>query len=89
MAKTGWTRGPFGEGGGGGEPPLRMLPVPPRPNLAQLRTIAIVIGLVVLFFTSYYQVEPDEVGVVQRFGTLRAHDGAGPALEDPVRRRDR
>ena len=83
MAKTGWTRGPFGEGGGGGEPPLRMLPVPPRPNLAQLRTIAIVIGLVVLFFTSYFQVEPDEVGVVQRFGRYVGTSDPGPHVKIP------
>ncbi|HEV7501030.1 MAG TPA: SPFH domain-containing protein, partial [Vicinamibacteria bacterium] len=82
MAKTGWTRGPFGEGGGG-EPPLRMLPVPPRPNLAQLRTIALVIGLVVLFFTSYFQVEPDEVGIVQRFGRYVGTSDPGPHVKIP------
>ena len=82
MAKTGWTRGPFGEGGGG-EPPLRMLPVSARPNLAQLRTIAIVIGLVLLFFTSYFQVEPDEVGVVQRFGRYVGTSDPGPHVKIP------
>jgi modulator of FtsH protease HflK len=83
MAKTGWTRGPFGEGGSGGEPPLRMLPVAARPNLAQLRTIAIVIALVVLFFTSYFQVEPDEVGVVQRFGRYVGTSDPGPHVKIP------
>ena len=82
MAKTGWTRGPFGEGGGG-EPPLRMPPLPARPNLAQLRTIAIVIGLVLLFFTSYFQVEPDEVGVVQRFGRYVGTSDPGPHVKIP------
>jgi membrane protease subunit HflK len=82
MAKTGWTRGPFGEGGGG-EPPLRMLPVSARPNLAQLRTIAIVIALVILFFTAYFQVEPDEVGVVQRFGRYVGTADPGPHVKIP------
>ena len=82
MAKTGWTRGPFGEGGGG-EPPLRMLPVGARPNLAQLRTIAIVIALVILFFTAYFQVEPDEVGVVQRFGRYVGTADPGPHVKIP------
>ena len=45
-----------------------MLPVPPRPTLGQLRTIVAVVVVLVFLFTSYYQVEPDEVGVVQRFG---------------------
>jgi membrane protease subunit HflK len=82
MAKTGWTRGPFGEGGGG-QPPLRMLPMSARPNLAQLRTIAMVIGVVVLFFTSYFQVEPDEVGVVQRFGRHVGTADPGPHVKIP------
>jgi membrane protease subunit HflK len=37
-----------------------------------------VIGLVLLFFTSYFQVEPDEVGVVQRFGRYVGTSDPGP-----------
>ena len=82
MAKSGWTRSPFGEGGGG-DPPLRMLPVGARPNLAQLRTVAIVLALIVLFMTSYFQVEPDEVGVVQRFGRYTGTADPGPHVKIP------
>jgi membrane protease subunit HflK len=60
-----------------------MLPVPPRPTLGQLRTILAVLVVVVFLFTSYYQVEPDEVGVVQRFGRFVGTSGPGPHLKIP------
>src|SRR6266850_266467 len=81
MARGGWTQGP--SGGGGGEGPLRMLPVPPRPNPAVVRAILIVVGLLVLFFTSYFQVEPDEVGVLQRFGRYVGTSNPGPHVKFP------
>jgi membrane protease subunit HflK len=60
-----------------------MLPVPPRPTLGQLRTILAVLAVLVFLFTSYYQVEPDEVGVVQRFGRFVGTSGPGPHLKIP------
>jgi modulator of FtsH protease HflK len=60
-----------------------MLPFPGRPELARLRAIAIGLAVVVLLFTSYYQVEPDEVGVVQRFGRYVGTSGPGPHLKIP------
>jgi membrane protease subunit HflK len=60
-----------------------MLPVGQRPNPALVRTIAIVIGLLALFFTSYFQVEPDEVGVVQRFGRYVGTYNPGPHVKIP------
>ena len=83
MARGGWAKGPFGGGGEGGEGPLRMLPVHQRPNPALVRTIAIVVGLLALFFTSYFQVEPDEVGVVQRFGRYVGTYNPGPHVKIP------
>ena len=80
MARGGWTQGPSG---GGGEGPLRMLPVPPRPNPALVRAILIVVGILLLFFTSYFQVEPDEVGVVQRFGRYVGTSDPGPHVKFP------
>jgi len=60
-----------------------MLPVPPRPTLGQARTILAVLVVFVFLFTSYYQVEPDEVGVVQRFGRFVGTSGPGPHLKIP------
>ncbi|HYU41519.1 MAG TPA: FtsH protease activity modulator HflK [Vicinamibacteria bacterium] len=60
-----------------------MLPVPPRPSLGQVRTILAVLVVLVFLFTSYYQVEPDEVGVVQRFGRFVGTSGPGPHLKIP------
>ena len=80
MARGGWTHGPVGEGPGS---PLRMLPFPGRANLALARTILIGLVVVIFLFTSYYQVEPDEVGVVQRFGRYTGTSGPGPHLKIP------
>ena len=61
MAREVWSQGPFERGG------FRIPPIG-QPSLATLR--AIVFGLLGLFLllTSVYQVQPAEVGVVQRFG---------------------
>ena len=60
-----------------------MLPFPGRPDLARLRVIVLGLAVVVLLFTSYYQIEPDEVGVVQRFGRYVGTSGPGPHLKVP------
>jgi len=45
--------------------------------------VAAVIGLIVLVVSTYYQVEPDEVGVVQRFGAYARTTEPGPHLKIP------
>src|SRR5262245_7397450 len=44
---------------------------------------ALVLGLMALF-TAYYQVEPDEVGVVQRFGAYARTTEPGPHIKIPL-----
>ena len=78
MVRGGWTHGPVGEG-----PPLRVLPPLGRPNLALARPVLIVVALLILFFTGYYQIEPDEVGVVQRFGRYVGISNPGPHVKIP------
>src|SRR5690348_8450944 len=62
-----------------------------RPRLPQMPRLPpgagrflpfIVIGLL-LAFTGYYQVEPDEVGVVQRFGAYARTTDPGPHVKFP------
>ena len=79
MARGGWTEGP----GGGGASPLRLLPAGGPPNLRLLRTLAIAIAVIVLLLTSYFQVEPDEVGIVQRFGRYVGTANPGPHVKIP------
>ncbi|HEY8148202.1 MAG TPA: FtsH protease activity modulator HflK [Vicinamibacteria bacterium] len=80
MARGGWTQGPVDEGP---PRPLRMLPLRGRPDLRAARPVLIVAGLIALFFTSYYQIEPDEVGVVQRFGRYVGISDPGPHVKIP------
>jgi modulator of FtsH protease HflK len=48
-----------------------------------LRIAAVVLGALLLLFTTYYQVEPEEVGVVQFFGAYVRTTGPGPHLKLP------
>jgi membrane protease subunit HflK len=69
----GGPRGPAGEGpsDGGGGGAGRLLG-------------AVAVGLLLLgAFTSYYQVEPDEVGVTTRFGRYAGTTGPGPHFKIP------
>lgn len=77
MAK-GWGDGPIDIGAGG----VRMPPLP-RPNPRTLRVVAIALAALVFLFTGYYQVEPDEVAVVQRFGAFVRTTDPGPHLKLP------
>jgi len=59
---------------------------PPRIPKLEGRTLRIVVGiaaLLVVVVGSYYQVEPDEVGVIQRFGAFVRTTGPGPHLKIP------
>lgn len=57
---------------------------PPKlPSLAALRAIAVVLLALLLLLTSYYQIEPDQVGVVQRFGAYVRTSEPGPHLKLP------
>lgn len=73
----GWGDGPIDIGSGTRIPPL------PRPNPRTLRAILVGAALVLLLFTGYYQVEPDEVAVVQRFGAFARTTEPGPHLKLP------
>ena len=81
MSSGGWGRGPVIDISGG-KPVFNMPELPKVP----LRTIGIaLVGLagMILLFTGYYQVEPDEVGVVQRFGAYVRTTEPGPHLKIP------
>jgi membrane protease subunit HflK len=59
---------------------------PPRiPPLQgkNLRTAAAAAAVLILLLASYYQVEPDEVGVIQRFGAYVRTTDPGPHLRIP------
>ena len=58
------------------------------PPAGSVRNLAFVVLGLLLLWTSYYQVEPAEVGVVQRFGRLVRITDPGPAPQDPVRDRE-
>ncbi len=75
-------RGPFGTRGG------TDWKLPPWGQSARgvTRIVTAVAGLIlllVLVFTTYYQVEPDEVGVVQRFGAYVRTTEPGPHFRLP------
>jgi modulator of FtsH protease HflK len=78
MAKTGWGQGPIDINPEG----IRLPPIP-RPSAGALRIGAILLFVAILLFTGYYQVEPDEVAVVQRFGAFERTTEPGPHLKIP------
>jgi membrane protease subunit HflK len=61
---------------------MRLPPMPQVPR-ATIRLLAAIVIAVVLIFSAYYQVEPDEVGVVQRFGAFARTTEPGPHLKLP------
>jgi membrane protease subunit HflK len=79
MPREVWNPGPFEKGGG---PPFR-LPKIAWPQGRALRGILIALVVLVLLFTTYYQVEPDEVAVIQRFGRYDRIASPGPHLKLP------
>ncbi len=80
MARGSWGEGPIDIGGGGGGIRLPRLPsLPP----GRIKAIAAIVGLLILLVTGYYQIEPDAVGVVQRFGKYVRTTEPGPHLKIP------
>jgi membrane protease subunit HflK len=78
MARGNWGQGPIDIGGGG-----PAWPQMPRIPTASLKAAALGLGLLILLFTGYYQIEPDAVGVVQRFGKYVRTTEPGPHLKIP------
>jgi membrane protease subunit HflK len=78
--RSGWPPDP----GGVGRVPaqMRLPPMPRLPSGSGLALLAIA-GALILFVAGYYQVEPDEVGVVQRFGAYARTTEPGPHLKIP------
>jgi membrane protease subunit HflK len=68
---------------GGSGPRLPPFSAPRLPSAAALRAIAIGVLALLLLTTSYYQIEPDQVGVVQRFGAFSGISDPGPHLKLP------
>jgi len=83
MARGGW-QGPIDIGGASGPRLPPGLPPVPRVPPGALRALLVAALLLLLFFTGYYQVEPDEVGVVQRFGRYIRTTEPGPHLKLPL-----
>ncbi|HVR72438.1 MAG TPA: FtsH protease activity modulator HflK [Vicinamibacteria bacterium] len=84
MQRGGWNQGPIDIGGQTVQLKLPQMPkMPPRTG----RILIGVVAALVLFMSGYYQVEPDEVGVVQRFGAYVRTTDPGPHLKIPFAER--
>jgi membrane protease subunit HflK len=75
-----WGRGPIDIGAHGG---FRVPRLPGGPPPGIWRPIVIGLLALLLVFTTYYQVELDEVGVVQRFGRYVRSSEPGPHVKLP------
>jgi modulator of FtsH protease HflK len=76
-----WGQGPIIDISGG-RPVLKM-PSFGGPQARVLRLVLVVLALLVLILTGYYQIEPEEVGVVQRFGRYVRTTDPGPHFKIP------
>lgn len=79
MPQPPWGQGPLIDVGGRG---FRLPAAPKLPFRAWKGILAALVGGVLLF-TTYYQVEPEEVGVVQFFGAYVRTSDPGPHLKLP------
>lgn len=79
MARQPWGEGPVIDVDG------RNLKFPTMPRIPAggVRLLLLALIALLLLFTAYYQVEPDEVGVVQRFGAYVRTTEPGPHLKLP------
>ncbi len=79
MPRNPWGQGPVIDVGGS------KVRIPPLPRLpfGSLRLIVVILVALVLLLTAYYQIEPEEVGVVQRFGAYVRTTDPGPHLKLP------
>jgi membrane protease subunit HflK len=80
MAKDEWTRGPVGVDG---FPRPGGLPQMPRLPPGGVRVVLAIALVLLVVASTYYQVEPDEVGVVQRFGAYVRTTEPGPHVKWP------
>src|SRR5262245_31749438 len=81
MARGDWDKViDIGGGGGARMPPFGRGRLP---SLSALRGLATVALALLLLLTTYYQVEPDQIGVVQRFGAFVGTSEPGPHLKLP------
>jgi membrane protease subunit HflK len=78
MSRGGWGQGPIDIGGSGFK-----IPNVPRLSGTAIRGFFIALAILLLLLTGYYQIEPDEVGVVQRFGAYARTTDPGPHLKIP------
>jgi membrane protease subunit HflK len=80
MARSSWGEGPIDIVAGVGGVRLPRLPSLPT---GRIKVVAAIVGLLILLLTGYYQIEPDAVGVVQRFGKYVRTTEPGPHLKIP------
>jgi membrane protease subunit HflK len=80
MAQPPWGRGPVIDVGGRGF----RLPAAPKFPFRAWKGLVGALAAAILLFTTYYQVEPEEVGVVQRFGAYVRTSEPGPHLKLPL-----
>ncbi len=78
MTEGEWSEGPLER-----DRPPRRFPNVPRVSAGVIRGIVFAVAAILLLLTAYYQVEPDEVGVVQRFGKADRTADPGPHLKMP------
>jgi len=78
MARGNWGDGPIDIGGN-----KVQLPRMPKLPTGSIRLVVVVVAVLLLLFTSYYQVEPEQVGVIQRFGAYVRTTEPGPHLKIP------
>ncbi len=80
MSQTPWGRGPVIDVRGRGF----RFPAGPRLPFTAWKGLLGALAGAILLFTTYYQVEPEEVGVVQRFGAYVRTSEPGPHLMLPL-----
>jgi membrane protease subunit HflK len=81
MSDSGWGRGPIIDISSGR--PVFNIPRFPRPPVGMLRIGLVGLAVLLLLLTGYYQIEPDQVGVVQRLGAYVRTTEPGPHFKIP------